>query len=491
MRLTLDKINKIPDVQVREKLKADIIAGYENQKAEEARKDFLTFVKKMWPQFIEGSHHKIISDKFNRVASGELTRLIINMPPRHTKSEFASYFLPAWMIGNYPQLKIIQATHTAELAVNFGRKTKNLIDSKEYQDLFATRLQEDSKAAGRWNTAQGGEYFAVGVQGAVTGRGADLLIIDDPHSEQDVNSPNAFEKTYEWYTSGPRHRLHPGGRIILVMTRWSKKDLTEMLLAAQAEDKADKWEVVEFPAIMPSGKPVWPEYWKLEDLESVKASAGVNKWNAQYMQNPTSDEGALIKREWWQDWEGEMPILEHVIQSYDTAFLKKQTADYSAITTWGVFRKDEDSPQSIILIDAIKGRYEFPELKRLAYDQYMYWKPETVLVEAKAAGLPLIFELRKMGIPVADFTPNRGNDKHARVNSVAPLFESGRIYAPKNQEFAQEVIEECAAFPYGDHDDLVDSTTQAIMRFRDGGLITHPDDYKDKPRAKKRYKYYW
>jgi|TARA_A100001391_G_scaffold41255_2_gene23577 predicted phage terminase large subunit-like protein len=491
MRLTLDKINKIPDVQVREKLKADIIAGYENQKAEEARKDFLTFVKKMWPQFIEGSHHKIISDKFNRVASGELTRLIINMPPRHTKSEFASYFLPAWMIGNYPQLKIIQATHTAELAVNFGRKTKNLIDSKEYQDLFATRLQEDSKAAGRWNTAQGGEYFAVGVQGAVTGRGADLLIIDDPHSEQDVNSPNAFEKTYEWYTSGPRQRLQPGGRIILVMTRWSKKDLTEMLLAAQAEDKADKWEVVEFPAIMPSGKPVWPEYWKLEDLESVKASAGVNKWNAQYMQNPTSDEGALIKREWWQDWEGEMPILEHVIQSYDTAFLKKQTADYSAITTWGVFRKDEDSPQSIILIDAIKGRYEFPELKRLAYDQYMYWKPETVLVEAKAAGLPLIFELRKMGIPVADFTPNRGNDKHARVNSVAPLFESGRIYAPKNQEFAQEVIEECAAFPYGDHDDLVDSTTQAIMRFRDGGLITHPDDYKDKPRAKKRYKYYW
>ena len=491
MRLTLDKINKIPDVQVREKLKADIIAGYENQKAEEARKDFLTFVKKMWPQFIEGSHHKIISDKFNRVASGELTRLIINMPPRHTKSEFASYFLPAWTIGNYPQLKIIQATHTAELAVNFGRKTKNLIDSKEYQDLFATRLQEDSKAAGRWNTAQGGEYFAVGVQGAVTGRGADLLIIDDPHSEQDVNSPNAFEKTYEWYTSGPRQRLQPGGRIILVMTRWSKKDLTEMLLAAQAEDKADKWEVVEFPAIMPSGKPVWPEYWKLEDLESVKASAGVNKWNAQYMQNPTSDEGALIKREWWQDWEGEMPILEHVIQSYDTAFLKKQTADYSAITTWGVFRKDEDSPQSIILIDAIKGRYEFPELKRLAYDQYMYWKPETVLVEAKAAGLPLIFELRKMGIPVADFTPNRGNDKHARVNSVAPLFESGRIYAPKNQEFAQEVIEECAAFPYGDHDDLVDSTTQAIMRFRDGGLITHPDDYKDKPRAKKRYKYYW
>ena len=386
MKLTLEQINKIPDVQERERLKQNIIAGYENQKATAAREDFLTFVKRMWPQFIEGKHHKEVSEKFNKIASGELTRLIINMPPRHTKSEFASYFLPAWMIGNYPELKIIQATHTAELAVNFGRKTKNLIDSEPYQKLFTTRLQEDSKAAGRWNTSKGGEYFAVGVQGAVTGRGADLLIIDDPHSEQDINSPNAFEKTYEWYTSGPRQRLQPGGRIILVMTRWSKKDLTQMLLNSQKEEKADQWEVIEFPAIMPSGEPMWPQYWKLEDLEAVKASAGVNKWNAQYMQNPTSDEGALIKREWWMDWESEeMPILEHVIQSYDTAFLKKQTADYSAITTWGVFRENEDSPQCLMLIDAIKGRYEFPELKRIAYDQYMYWKPETVLVEAKAA----------------------------------------------------------------------------------------------------------
>ena len=343
MKLTLDQINKIPDIQAREKLKRDIIEGYEFQKKEAAKQDFLTFVKRMWPQFIEGKHHKIISEKFNKIASGKKTRLIINMPPRHTKSEFASYFLPAWMIGNNPELKIIQATHTAELAVNFGRKTKNLIDSREYQDLFATRLQEDSKAAGRWNTAQGGEYFAVGVQGAVTGRGADLLIIDDPHSEQDMNSKNAFEKAYEWYTSGPRQRLQPGGRIILVMTRWSKKDLTEMLLKAQAEEKADKWDIIEFPAIMPSGKPVWPEYWRLEDLEAVKASAGTAKWNAQYMQNPTSDEGALIKREWWQEWEDEhLPVLDHIIQSYDTAYLKKETADYSAITTWGVFRPNED-----------------------------------------------------------------------------------------------------------------------------------------------------
>jgi predicted phage terminase large subunit-like protein len=236
---------------------------------------------------------------------------------------------------------------------------------------------------------------------------------------------------------------------------------------------------------------VWPQYWKLEDLLAVKASAGVSKWNAQYMQNPTSEEGAIIKREWWKDWEEDyVPAIEHVIQSYDTAFLKKETADYSAITTWGVFYPDQDSGPNLILLDSIKKRVEFPELRRLAHEQYMYWKPETVLVEAKASGLPLTYELRQMGIPVVNYTPSKGNDKHARVNAVAPLFESGKIWAPKGKQFAQEVIEECAAFPHGDNDDLVDSMTQALMRFRQGGLISHPEDYKDEPTTRVNRTYY-
>jgi predicted phage terminase large subunit-like protein len=434
-----------------------------------------------------------MADAFNRIQKGTLKRLIVNMPPRHTKSEFASYFLPAWMIGNSSQLKIIQATHTAELAVRFGRKTKNLIDSEEYRRVFTTRLREDSQAAGRWETDKGGEYFAVGVQGAVTGRGADLLIIDDPHSEQDAYSTTAYDKAYEWYTSGPRQRLQPGAAIVLVMTRWNTKDLTARLINSGAkESKADQWELIEFPAVLPSGKPMWPEYWKLEDLLAVKASAGMAKWNAQYMQNPTAEEGAIIKREWWKDWDRNyIPALEHVIQSYDTAFLKKETADYSAITTWGVFRESEDSPEQLILLDAIKKRVEFPDLRRLAKEQYDYWQPETVLVEAKASGLPLTYELRQMGIPVVNYSPNRGNDKHSRVNAVAPLFESGMIWAPKDKEFAQEVIEECAAFPHGDHDDLVDSMTQAVMRFRQGGLISHPEDYIEEATIKNQKTYYW
>jgi len=453
--------------------------------------NFLSFVKYVWPEFIEGSHHKIINKKFNDLAEGKIKRLIVNMPPRHTKSEFASYLLPAWMIGKNPKLKIIQATHTADLAIDFGRKTKNLVDEPRYRELFSTRLQEDSQAAGKWKTEQGGEYFAAGVGGAITGRGADLLIIDDPHKEQDVRADGkAFEKAMNWYTSGPRQRLQPGGSIVIVMTRWSTKDVTGQLLKAQSEEGSDQWEVVELPALLPDGKPVWPEYWSAEELLKTKASIPVSNWNAQYMQSPTGEEGALIKRTWWKDWAAKNPPkLDYIIQSYDTAFTKGTKSDYSAITTWGVFTP-EDGGQNIILVNAFKGRYEFPELRRLAYQEYLDWRPDMVIIEAKASGLPLTHELRQMDIPVINFTPSRGNDKHTRVNSVAPLFESGKIWAPLHEHFAQEVIEECAAFPYGEHDDYVDSTTQAIMRIRQGGMVRHPEDYKEEPIVRKNLKYY-
>jgi len=485
-------ISKLPS-DVRKTFRQLQVMHAEKKIQNKAKDDFLSFVKCVWPEFIEGAHHRHIAKKFNDLAEGKINRLIVNMPPRHTKSEFASYLLPAWMVGRNPKLKIIQATHTGELAIRFGRKAKHLIDSPDYHKIFKTRLQEDSQAAGRWETAQGGEYFAAGVGGAITGRGADLLIIDDPHSEQDALSPTAMENAYEWYTSGPRQRLQPGAKIVLVMTRWSKKDLTGILLKNQTEIKGDQWEVVEFPAILDDGpKPeaVWPEYWKLDELEKVKATLPVGKWNAQWMQRPTSEEGALIKREWWRVWDhDEPPNLHYVIQSYDTAYLKKETADFSAITTWGVFYPNEDSPANLILVDAIKGRYEFPELRRIALDQYKYWNPESVIIEAKAAGLPLTYELRQMDIPVQNFTPSKGNDKHVRVNTCAPLFESGMIWAP-DQKFAEEVIEECAAFPHGDHDDLVDSMTQAVMRFRQGGFLKHPEDYVDEKRAPRKFVYY-
>ncbi len=461
-------------------------------KVEKISNDFMAFVKEMWPEFIEGRHHKEIADKFNKLANGKCKRLIINMPPRHTKSEFSSFLLPAWMVGRNPKLKIIQSTHTTELAIRFGRKAKTLMDSPEYKKVFETRLREDSQAAGKWETEQGGEYYAAGVGSAITGRGADLLIIDDPHSEQDAMNPEALERAYEWYTSGPRQRLQPGGAIVLVMTRWSTKDLTSKLINSQKNLKADKWEVIEFPAILPSNKPVWPEYWKKDELEGVKASISIGKWNAQWMQNPTAEEGSILKREWWKVWDKpKIPPLQHIIQSYDTAFSKKETADYSAITTWGVFHPNEDPGEAphLILLDAFKERLEFPELRKEALEQYRYWKPDTVIIEGKASGMPLTYELRKIGIPVINFTPSKGQDKHSRVNAVSPMFESGMIWAP-DEEFADEVIEECASFPYGDNDDLVDSTTQALMRFRQGGFVRLPDDFEEDTLPQKDREYY-
>jgi predicted phage terminase large subunit-like protein len=463
------------------------------EQAEAARSHFMDFTKTVWPEFINGRHHRIMAEKFDRIADGSLKRLIVNMPPRHTKSEFSSYLLPAWLMGRKPTLKIMQTTHTAELAFRFGRKVRNLMNSQEYKAVFeGVELRADSQAAGRWETSKGGEYFAAGVGGAVTGRGADLLIIDDPHSEQDALSPTALEHAYEWYTSGPRQRLQPGGAIVIVMTRWAENDLTGKLFRQQARDVlADKWEIVEFPALMPdTDEPLWPEFWNKKDLLAVRGSLSVGKWQAQWQQNPTSDVSAILKREWWQTWKPEEPpAVSYILQSYDTAFSKQTTADYSAITTWGVFFPQDGDPPNIILMDAKRGRWDFPELRRIALEEYKYWDPECVLIEAKASGMPLTQELRQMGIPVSNYSPSRGNDKYTRVNSIAPLFESGLVWAPDSR-WAEEVIDECAAFPAGEHDDYVDTVTQALRRFREGGFVRHPEDYQDEPAVPRQRIYY-
>lgn len=756
---------------------------------EKAQTNFLDFVKLMWPGFIHGRHHKIMADAFERIASGELKRLIINMPPRHTKSEFGSFMLPAWFMGKFPDKKVIQSSNTAELAVGFGRKVKNIIETEDFQSVFpGTKLSADSKAAGRWSTSSRGEYFAIGVGGTVTGKGADLLIIDDPHSEQEAklaeSNPAIYDSVYEWYTSGPRQRLQPGGAIVLIMcmtgdtdvlmqdgtqkklrdiskgdfvatyegskasvsrvnnirssgvdnvftiktrsgrliraneehpflveirgvrkwarlrhlkpgmslvglraaegllghsksqisatpvrpenlttkgtrtphanpwasmvcgrerraaaanryiakacaslaiasntslqstllssaavvessramesrpsstppwwqsavesatyasshlplktlahigmvgfastiatrlekfagfcattatslldmarsqmyslrlrstydftadeileifadgreevfdieidrtenfiangvvshnTRWSKRDLTGQILKKSSQRAGvDEWEVIEFPAIMPSGSPLWPEFWSLEELDALREELPVSKWNAQYMQNPTSEEGALLKREWWNRWEDDRPPrCEAIIQSWDTAFLKTERSDYSACTTWGVFMMKDESGQAnpnLILLDYYKEKLEFPELKRKALEKYNEFEPDQLVVEKKASGAPLIFELRAMGLPVTEFTPSRGNDKIARVNAVSDLFSSGFVWAPEYR-WADELIEECASFPSGEHDDGVDSTTQALIRFRQGGWLRAELDDWDEPES--------
>jgi len=463
-------------------LEASLIKLEKLKDRELCQEKFIKFVERVWPTFISGAHHKRMAEAFERVANGTCKRLIINMPPRHTKSEFASYLLPAWFLGKFPHKKVIQTSHTAELAVGFGRKVRNLVDSEVYNNIFPNlALQADSKAAGRWNTSKGGDYFAIGVGGAVTGKGADVLIIDDPHSEQEAamaaSNPEVYDKVYEWYTSGPRQRLQPGGAIVIVMTRWAARDLTGQVIKSAAQRTGEEWEVIEFPAILPSGKPLWPQFWSLEELAALREELPNAKWQAQYQQNPVGNESAIVKRDWWKWWErDDPPQCDYILQSWDTAFEKTQRADYSAGTTWGIFACEEDNfAPNIILLNTYKKRVEFPELKRDVMQEYTDYEPDSLIVEKKASGAPLIYDLRAMGIPVQEYTPSKGQDKIARLNSVSDIIASGKVWVPRTR-WAEELVDEVAAFPSGEHDDLVDATTLALMRFRQGGFLRLPSD---------------
>ena len=448
----------------------------------------ISFAHAVYPGFKVGPHHKKLAKIFQDVVEGKKKRVIINIAPRMGKSEFSSYLFPAYFLGNYPDKKIIMATHTAGLSEDFGRRVRNLIESEEYQEVFpGTVVAADQKAAGKWSTGAGGQYYAVGVGGALAGRGADLFVIDDPHSEQDIktNSRATFDNAWSWFQTGPLQRLMPGGAIIIIMTRWSLIDLTGRLIDYNIKNpESTPWEVVELPAILNEGeedeKSLWPAQWPLEQLKATREQLDPRYWNAQYMQNPTSDMSAVISRKDWKIWEKEdPPTCDYVIQSWDTAHEVKTTSDYSACTTWGVWYNEEDgNSPNVILLDAFKDRMTFPELKEIALKHYKEWKPDAFIVEKKAAGGPLIQELRRVGIPVQEFSPSRGNDKMVRLNAVADLFTSGKVWAPDTR-WAREVIEEVASFPVGEHDDFVDTCTQALLRYRQGGFISLDSDEQD------------
>ncbi len=465
----------------------DLLTKYKQELTKEAgSKTFLEFIKHVYPDYKVGAHHARLAKLFEEIAEGKRKRVIVNIAPRHGKSELISYLAPAWFLGKHPAKKVIMASHTADLAVNFGRRVRNLVGSDAYKDIFPkVELQADSKSASRWGTNYNGEYFAIGVGGALAGRGADLFIIDDPHSEQDakLGKADVFLPAWEWFQSGPLQRLMPGGAIIVVMTRWSKLDLTGQIVNQMIKNEdVDDWEVVEFPAILEKdGEEIslWPEFWDIKELQSRRAAIDIRYWNAQYMQNPVSEEGALIKREWWNIWEEEEPpTCEFIIMSLDAAQEANTRADYNALLTWGVFFNEETNNYNIILLNAVKQRLEFPELKQLCIEEYRNWEPDAFIVEKKSNGAALYQEFRRMGIPVGEFTPGKGQDKISRVNAVSDLFSSGIVWAPDHR-WAHEVIEECNDFPSGANDDLVDSTTLALMRFRQGGFIRLPSDEEE------------
>lgn len=476
--------NLLPSMSVEDKKRTlELLKAWEAESAQLLGRDsLLSFAEHVYPGYKVGPHHRRLAKLFEEVAAGKKKRVIVNIAPRHGKSELISYLAPAWFLGKFPHKKIIMSSHTADLAVNFGRRVRNLVGSDAYKDIFPqVELQADSKSASRWGTNFQGEYFAIGVGGALAGRGADLFIIDDPHSEQEAKTgrPDVFLPAWEWFQSGPIQRLMPGGAIIVVMTRWSKLDLTGQIInQMEREEGVDQWEIVEFPAIL-NDKPLWGEFWDLDELLAKKAGMDPRYWQAQYMQDPVSEEGALIKREWWNIWEDDNPPnCEFTIMSLDAAQEANNRADYNALTTWGVFFNEQTNNYNIILLNAIKKRMEFPDLKEMVIEEYKEWQPDAFMVEKKSNGAALYQEFRRMGIPVGEFTPGKGQDKISRVNAVSDLFRSGIVWAP-DRRWAKEVMEECNDFPSGTNDDLVDSTTLALLRFRQGGFIRLPTDEPD------------
>jgi predicted phage terminase large subunit-like protein len=461
-----------------------------------AHDDLIEFCKRMQSDFIVGKHHRLLADMLMAIEQGDKDRICVNIPPRHGKSNLVSIMYPAWFLGRNPNKKVMMVSHTTDLAVDFGRKVRNMIATEEYSAIFPTvKLAVDSKSAGRWNTNTGGEYYACGIGSSIAGRGADLLLVDDPHSEQDVINGNfeTFSKAYDWFTFGARTRLMPGGRVAIIQTRWHMDDLTGRVTKDMGQnERADQYEVVEFPAILDIDdeetgemiqKPLWPEFFDLEALLRTKASMPSFQWNAQYQQEPTAEEAALVKREWWQMWEqGDPPSCEYIIMSLDAAAETHNRADFTALTTWGVFLNEDNEAYNIILLNSIKKRMEFPELKDLAMEEYAEWEPDAFIVEKKSSGTALYQEMRRMGLPVSEYTPHRGSgDKLARLNSVSDIVASGLVWVPPTR-WAEEVIEEIAGFPFMSHDDLVDSTVMALMRFRQGGFIRLPTDEPEETR---------
>lgn len=468
------------------------------------RDDFYYFMEYMsgvlGDPFKHGAHLRRLAKLLMAMERGEKLRLSISVAPRHSKSQTTSILFPAWYMGRHPTHKIIVATHTTDLAVKMSRKTRNIINHPMYQEIFPdTKLSADSKAAGAWNTDKGGECFACGAGSAVAGHGGNLVLIDDPLSEQDLMSGNVgiLDSVYSWFMSGPRTRLQPGAGICILHTRWHKRDLIGRVIKDMtANPDADQYEVFEFPAILnedtPEAKPLWPEMWSLEELLKTKASLAPWIWNANYRQDPTGSDSALLKKEWFQRWEDDTPPrCDFKIMSLDAAVEAKTRSDFNALHVYGVFFSEVTRRNELILLERIKRRLEFPELKELCYEQYEKWEPDSFIIEAKANGAPLIQELRRTGVVLQPYVPHRGTgDKIARVNSVSDIIKDGIVWVPETR-WGDEYIEELSSFPAGDNDDDVDAATMALMRFRQGGFLTlstdEPEDDNYSPSTNRFY----
>ena len=472
------------------------------------------FAPTLVPDWIMGRHIHLIADRLQKVESGEIKRLMVFLPPRSSKSVICSKLFPAWYVGRHPQHEILTVSHSDQLASDFGRSVRDLVNFDLFNTVFPdVALRSDVRAAGKWKTNQGGTYYAAGVRSQIAGRGAHVAILDDVMSEEDSFSETGRRYVKEWYPSGLRTRIMPNGSIVIINTRYHEDDLCGWLLRQESQiELENKWEVIKIPAWvdepsskmlnLPVGSSYFPE-WKPSEIlkndeEEIKASNGSRYWESLYMQNPVPDTGGIIKKKWLKWWDyDEPPACDYIIQTYDTAFSTKTTADFSVIQTWGIFEHMEtDSTgrenwvSNLILLGNEKGRFDYPALRTKAQELYDYHKPDVCIIEKKASGQSLIQDLRRAGLPVLDYIPDR--DKTARVYAATPLMEAGRVWLPKGYEWSDDLYGEAITFPNARHDDQVDAMTMAIHYMKESWNLLHPDDpdYEEGYERKKRVAYW-
>ncbi len=436
----------------------------------QARSRLIDFIQYTLPQYPNPPHQILLAETLEKVERGEIKNLMVIMPPRHLKSETCSIRFPAWYFGKHPQHAIIGCSYSDNKAYTFSYAVRELITSPKYQRLFPIKLE--TAGAMHWQLAGKNDlrpsYIAAGVGGGITGEGGNVLIIDDPiKNKAEADSATVRESNWQWYITTAITRLQPEGAKILIMTRWHVDDLAGRLLKVAANDpKADQWTVLHLPAIK-DGKALWPEMFPLEYLEKVRAGqisdpdqpgAGSRAFESLYQGSPSIAEGNIIKREWWKFYR-EAPPFGRIIHSWDTAFKTKSENDYSVCSVWG------ESPNGYYLIYVWRGRVEFPELKRTAAMLAGRDKPNVVLIEDKASGQSLVQELaRDTRLPI--IAVKADTDKLSRATAVTPTIEAGKVYLPENAPWLHAYVEELSAFPNGEHDDQVDSTTQALNYLR-------------------------
>jgi predicted phage terminase large subunit-like protein len=429
-----------------------------------ARYDLACYAVAIWRGFELAAYHQLIVGRLENVERGEITRLMISLPPRHGKSLLASQIFPGWYLGRHPDREIISATYGQDLSDHFGRRVRNMVSDPLHQAIFPQfRLVNDAASMRQFSTTAGGSYYAVGRGGAITGRGADLLLIDDPLKDyEEARSEVTRRALYEWYAGVAYTRLQPGAAIVLISTRWHEDDLAGRLLR---QSGGEGWEVLNLPAIAEkdesfrrAGEALWPGRFPLQILEQTRRVLGGAVWAALYQQRPSAAEGGVFKRQWWASYR-EPPHFNRIVQSWDTAYKSGSENDFSVCTTWGV------AENGYYLLSCWRGRLEFPALKRQMVLLASEYSPTVILVEDKASGQSLIQELKyETALPIRPVAVDR--DKVARTQAVTPLIEAGKVFLPESAPWLADFLDELAAFPTGVHDDVVDSVTQALNYLR-------------------------